>query len=325
MCPVLRSASKDWIFWNCKNLLNYTIKTLTISLNNMQRGFIQIPILIAIIIGIVAIGGTGYFAYEVGKTSQNLSTKEPTAESQATTTANVTTTTSTEVEKKNTDNKDSIIGSLQKQVSDLTKKVSTPKIEESKTPSATEIPKSIVIPTASVSTNPAAKCLDPKKKWDDFVKSINEINIKYLSLQSSYSQGTTNTPDETVAYFSYKYNLSLSAKAKFLSDAGNIKKMLETIPSPPLPETISPTTYSSVTQMKTNYLNSLDYMESAYDIKLSGFKIIAEDENGISQSDIQSATALLNDSLKKYESSVNEFTKNRTAMPFLKSGMNTEH
>ncbi|PIP73922.1 MAG: hypothetical protein COW88_00440 [Candidatus Lloydbacteria bacterium CG22_combo_CG10-13_8_21_14_all_47_15] len=49
----------------------------------MQRGFIQIPFLIAILIGIVVLGGTGYVAYEVGqKSPQNAS--EPVA---ATTTA----------------------------------------------------------------------------------------------------------------------------------------------------------------------------------------------------------------------------------------------
>src|SRR3989344_3235846 len=64
----------------------------------MQRGFIQIPILIAILVGIAAIGGTGFVAYEVGKSSQNQNVSEPasattTADSQATTTAEIATTT----------------------------------------------------------------------------------------------------------------------------------------------------------------------------------------------------------------------------------------
>lgn len=39
-----------------------------------QRGFIQIPILIAVLLGIAVLGGTGYIAYEVGqKSSKNTS------------------------------------------------------------------------------------------------------------------------------------------------------------------------------------------------------------------------------------------------------------
>ena len=185
----------------------------------MQRGFIQIPILIAIILGIVTLGGTGYFAYEVGKTSENPSPKEPTTDSQATTTANATITASTEVEKKNTDNKDSVIDSLQKQVSDLTKKVSTSKIEEPKTPSTTETPKPIVTPTISASTNPAAKCLDPKKKWDDFIKGLNDTDKKLGALFSSYNKsawGTGNKPSNVIAQFSYNYERMNPAKANFI-------------------------------------------------------------------------------------------------------------
>lgn len=59
-------------------------KTLHILRNNMQRGFIQIPILIMILIGIATIGGTGYVAYEVGqKSSRNVPAPV------ATTTANI--------------------------------------------------------------------------------------------------------------------------------------------------------------------------------------------------------------------------------------------
>ena len=58
----------------------------------MQRGFIQIPILIAIIISAVVFGGGSYFvAREMSKPSQNTSnaTTTTTAEVQATTTADV--------------------------------------------------------------------------------------------------------------------------------------------------------------------------------------------------------------------------------------------
>ena len=206
-------------------------------------------------------------------------------------------------------------------------KPSAPPKEESKSTATSDIPKAVVNDgiSASALINPAAQCLDPKKKWDNFIKSIDEIDTKFLSLQSSYSQGTENTPEETVAYFSYKYNIALSSKTKFLSDAGNIRKMLEIMPSPPLAEMSSSATYPSATQIRTNYLNSLDYMESAYDLRLLGFKVIAEDKDGVLKSDTQVATALLNDSFKKYESSVTESAKNKIVITLLKSAMNVEY
>ena len=260
-------------------------------------------------------GSIGYVAYKIGKTSQNTK-KEPPIESQATTDVTVKKEGGADINKN-----DSIIGPIQRQVVDLTKKADQPKTEEIKIASVVEASKAV----DSVSTNPAAQCLSPKKKWDDFIKSITEINTKYLSLQSSYSQGTKNTPEETLAYFSYRYNLAISAKTKFLSDADSIRKMLEVMPLPPLPATPSSTMYSPVQQIKINYLNSLDQMESAYDLRLAGFKIIAEDKDGISKSDTQTAIALLSDAFKNYESSVNEFTKNKTAIIFLKSDMISEH
>jgi len=58
----------------------------------MQRGFIQIPILIAILVGVVVLGGTGYFAYEVGQKA-SVNTSEPTVATTTTDTQATTTTT----------------------------------------------------------------------------------------------------------------------------------------------------------------------------------------------------------------------------------------
>ena len=277
----------------------------------MQRGFIQIPILIAIIIGIVALGGTGYFAYEVGKTSQNPSPKESAAESQATTTANATTTTSIEIGKKTTDSKDSVIGSLQKQVSDLTKKVNTPKIEAPKTPSATETPKVIVTPTVSASTNPAAKCLDPKKKWDDFIKGLNDTDKKLSALFSSYNKsawGTENKPSNVVAQFSYNYERMNPAKTKFYFDADAVEKTAEAIPAPLLSDT------NGIDQIKKNYPNSVTSLKNAYDLTLSAFKVIADDDDGLSKTEIDTSLALLTDGGDKYDEALSTWKLNN---PFL--------
>src|SRR3989344_8508711 len=108
----------------------------------MQRGFIQIPFLIAIIVAAI-LGGGAYVAYEVAKPLQKTPPQETTVESQATTTADASATANVEVKKDEPtkDNNDSLIGSLKKQVADLTQKVNTPKVEAQKT----EAPKTSVI------------------------------------------------------------------------------------------------------------------------------------------------------------------------------------
>lgn len=100
----------------------------------MQRGFIQIPILIAIIVTAV-LGGGAYVAYEVAKPSQSDLPKEIAVETetQATTTADTSTTAQVEKKSDAADEKDSVIDSLKKQVADLTQKVSAPKIEPQNT------------------------------------------------------------------------------------------------------------------------------------------------------------------------------------------------
>ncbi|MEX0933685.1 MAG: hypothetical protein WD003_00270 [Candidatus Paceibacterota bacterium] len=64
----------------------------------MNKGFIQIPILIAILVGVAVLGGTGYVAYEVGQKSSDdipeSTTATTTAGGEATTTSD-----STDVEK----------------------------------------------------------------------------------------------------------------------------------------------------------------------------------------------------------------------------------
>jgi uncharacterized protein YkuJ len=58
----------------------------------MQRGFIQIPILIVLIIGIFAISGTGYIAYHAGKSASHTSSPAVASSTEST---HLTTTTST--------------------------------------------------------------------------------------------------------------------------------------------------------------------------------------------------------------------------------------
>jgi hypothetical protein len=67
----------------------------------MQRGFIQIPILLVILIGIAVLGSTGYVAYEAGQRSSQYISQEQTS---ATTTTDIQAATSTN-ESHHADNK----------------------------------------------------------------------------------------------------------------------------------------------------------------------------------------------------------------------------
>lgn len=107
-------------------------KPLITFFNSMSRGFIQIPLLIAII-AVVVLGGSAYVAYEITSPSQPTALSEAVAESQATTTNDSL---KVETADAGTEDSDSLIESLKKQVTDLTQKVNQPKAE---------IPKSSII------------------------------------------------------------------------------------------------------------------------------------------------------------------------------------
>ncbi len=112
----------------------------------MHRGFIQIPILIAIIGGIIALGGTGYVAYEIGQKTTK-STSQETVDSSTDTQTSFEASTDTQEITVSAEN--SIIDSLKKQVDDLAKKVNIPRTETAKTNIASEVA-IITLPSGAV-------------------------------------------------------------------------------------------------------------------------------------------------------------------------------
>jgi len=264
----------------------------------MQRGFFQIPVLIMVLIGIVAVGGTGYVAYEVGKTSQNGSPKVGTAELQATTTENITATTTVEVEQKDTTNKDSMIGSLQKKVSDLTKKVSLPKPEEPKGIPTSETSKDGDSSNVSVPTNPSARCLAVKKDWDAFIASRSSYESKFNSLTSSYksySTGTSNSPSDPIPYFTYVYNRMTAGKTSFTSTAESVRKAIDTISRPPT------ATDEDFQNIKDSYDTAISDLQISFDLKYQSAAVIGNDKDGVGNNDLDSAMSLYNDSQDAYK------------------------
>ncbi|TSD02755.1 MAG: hypothetical protein Athens071416_500 [Parcubacteria group bacterium Athens0714_16] len=220
-------------------------------------------------------------------------------------TSTIKTTTTAEETKNSELPKKQIINTNQK--TNQQKSQETLKTKESKTPLTAEISKMVVIPTTSIPTNPAAKCLDSQKKWDGFIKSLNDTNKKFSILFSTYNKsawGTENKPLNVVAQFSYNYERMNPAKAKFSLDANVAEKSIETISEPPLSDT------NGIDQIKKNYQNSITALKDAYDLTLAAFKIIADDDDGLSKAEIDTSLALLTDGGDKYDEALLSWKSN---------------
>src|SRR3989344_5888068 len=184
----------------------------------MQRGFIQIPFLIAIIVAAI-LGGGAYVAYEVAKPPQNTPQQETTVESQATTTADASATANAEVKKDEPtkDNNDSLISSLKKQVSDLTQKVNQPKVETPKT-SVVTLPSGAVvemdangnvirtITAAPQQTYIAPAYTPPSNPTNSSSNSASNVKItlgtQAVDKTSAQIEWTTSEPTESKLYLS---------------------------------------------------------------------------------------------------------------------------
>ncbi|MFZ2621109.1 MAG: hypothetical protein WAX85_01265 [Minisyncoccia bacterium] len=201
------------------------------------------------------------------------------------------------------------IDALKQEIADLKNQVNQPKPETKKVTTTTkppvttkvaETPKVTVTPTVSVSVskNPASQCLATKDSWNSFIKIKNDVDTKLLALISSYNKsawGTGNKPSEVIAQFSYNYERMNPAKTKFFSDADAIDKVIDTIPQPPV------SSNTILDQIKKNFNNSVASYRSAYELTLSSFKVIADDDNGLSKAEIDTTLSLLNDGSDKFK------------------------
>ncbi len=186
----------------------------------MQRGFIQIPIfLIAIIIAAV-LGGGAYVAYEVAKPAQPASPKETAIEPQATTTVDVSATAKVEDKKSEVtkDNNDSLIGSLKKQVADLTQKVNQPKVETPKT-SVVTLPNGAVVEMdangniiRTITAAPQQTYTAPAPTSQSQTQAGSPVVLTISLGQATVSQKYNPTCCTYPAYISWTTNLPATSK-----------------------------------------------------------------------------------------------------------------
>lgn len=262
----------------------------------LARGIAAIPLVIILaLLGIGAIGGTGYIAYEVGKSSTPQEETIVENEEVATTTETVATSTESEPEEESR----SIIGSLQKQVADLTKKVSEPKVEEQKPQEEENVEPEPIVETVTASTNPAAQCLSTKASWDTFAVALNALDKQLTTVLGSYNDlafGTENRPEGISARFAYNYTRMTSGKTSFASQVSKTREFINALPQAPRG------TADDLTKMKNAYSNSLDYLETSYELSLQAFKVVGEDEDGyLSSSELNTSYSLFKDAVAEYE------------------------
>ena len=157
----------------------------------MQRGFIQIPLLIAIAVALL--GSGAFVTYEVARPSQNASPKVA-IEGDAKVTADATTIEQIEEEGYAPDKKDSVIDSLKRQVEDLTQKVSAPKTE---TQNTTAIPKTttITLPSgAIVEMDANGNIIRTIKEAPQQTNTIPIQTTQNTNTEPSTSNGTQTQP-----------------------------------------------------------------------------------------------------------------------------------
>lgn len=160
-------------------------KTFPTLRNNMQRGFIQIPILIAIVVALL--GGGAFVAYEVTKPSQNASPEVfVETETQATTTAGASITEQINEKGDTSEEKDSVIDSLKKQVNDLTQKVNAPK---------TEMQNTVIAPKTTTVTLPSGAIVEMDANGN-IIRTIKEAPQQTNTAPTQTTQNT-NTEQST--------------------------------------------------------------------------------------------------------------------------------
>ncbi|MEK7134672.1 MAG: hypothetical protein AAB819_03040 [Patescibacteria group bacterium] len=161
----------------------------------MKGGFIQIPILIAVIV-IAVLGGGAYVAYEVTKPPQNVpESTTATTDVQSTTTADTSTTALADKKKGVLDEGDSVIDSLKKQVEALTQKINQPKNETPKT-SIVTLPSGAVV---EMDVNGNIIRIVKEASQQTYTASVpTSQNSPQVVTQPPTTESATPTPDTVI-------------------------------------------------------------------------------------------------------------------------------
>lgn len=263
-----------------------------------QKGFIQIPIFIAIIAsgfvfgGVYFFGERGYKNYQAEKIA-----KEERVQTLVMTQQEALDSAKIEIEElKNKNNQPEIQAKARVVKTEEKKAIENNSVVFTKNIETPEIVVASVAP-ASAPANPAVQCLSTKSGWDNFVSSLNGLQI--VPILDSYSDlafGTKNRPTSANALFAYNYTRLNSGKSKFYSQTSEVRSKLNVLP--PLPYEAS-TEYNKI---KKGYLDALMHLENSYELSLQAFKIFGDNPSGyISQSDINTSQSLFKDSSDEYD------------------------
>lgn len=223
----------------------------------MQRGFIQIPILIAIILGISAAGSGGYFiAQKVNKPQQAPPIFKETVITPPSEPAPVATVSSA----KSTE-KDLAIQSLQKQVAILTEKIEQPKKTEQISPAINKI-ENISQNTPASPAVAVVVSTFPCSKFNALTEDIYGISLELINLYSEDGFAENPTKDN----FDYPYNKTNANKTSFYSNVTRLNQKIDLLD-----------TYEGTSQARSNLSQASNRFQEAFDLKLQGYKLMNND------------------------------------------------
>ncbi len=215
--------------------------------------------------------------------------------------------TSTTTENVQTDNTETEISSLKKEIEDLKAKDNQPRpatpivksiVKNTPTtaPKVVETPKIIPVIVSTAPANPASQCLSTKKDWDIFAKALTNLNM--TSVVNSYydlSFGTENRPPVGNALYAYAYTLMMDGKSKFYAQTSKVRDLVNSLPALPYG------TDDDLQTIKKGYLDALTHLENSYNLSLQAYKPFGDNpDNYISQTEVSAGKSLYNDAIDEY-------------------------
>lgn len=248
-----------------------TMKTSFLS-TDREKGFIQVPILIAIILGAAIIGGS-YFAYQSIKLSQNSQTqvKEDTSKG-----SDAAAPESQQVE----------IDYLKKELESLKqspktsaseqKSISVPPPSKSEIKIEAKLPETPPppVPVSVVSVQDNTFCSDTRKNFEEFEQKYNDVSLssaRFSEVMNIYNQANSAPKSLTgISAFQYLYSQSQSQKDLFVQSATDWKELIAKLPS------LTKDQSNSVSSLKSSYSSGITLLTSSYNLNFAAFKTIVE-------------------------------------------------